>query len=446
MLCNDLFTIVRGDQSVRTTSSKPVLSGAGCCLGAAWFALALAGPAHGQPLALAGDGSGFDNPSLLEDSATGCETCAPTAPRASPGDWFDPQWSIALRGTYVQAPGGGYFEVGIVPSVTLQHESMRGGYDISASAELLRPEFEEVRLGSVSASWSGSHQLDAVTEISGDLDLSLSQASARAPGTDPTIAIQPLVFSGVGTLEAERQLGLLVVSVRGDLARTIHGPTTLVDASVVDNGAQSNWAAGGGLRLGYRVTPILTPFIDARVGYQWYDAPSPDYLVAIDALDVEGRVGVAAAWNSVFEAEASVGYALRRFAEPTLGEAGGLIFDASVSARPDETLELKGALSAGFDAPGAGSGAIARLQHTATASAAYRVNSWLALRASAGWRHAELVGTGGTETRYDLGAGVDYLVNELTTLTADYGYSQSAQSPDPTEDEHRLTLGITVSR
>ena len=405
----------------------------------------LGSAAHAQPLTLIGDGSGFDNPSLLDGSANGCETCT-AAPRESRGDWFDPEWSLALRGTYVQAPGGGYFEVGVVPRVTLDHVTLRGGYEFSASAELLRSDVEDFRLGSVAVGWSGRYRLDAVTALSGQLDLSLSQASARAPGTDPTIAIQPLVFSGAGALEAERQLGLLVVSARGDLARTVNGPTTLVDTSIVDNSAQSNWAAGGGLRLGYRITPILTPFVDAAAGYQWYDAPSPDHLVVLDALDLEGRVGVAAVWNSVFEAEASVGYALRRFAEPALGEAGGLIFDASVTARPDETLELKGTLSAGFDAPGAGSGATARLQHAATASAAYRVNSWLTLRASAGWQHADLVGTGETEVRYDLGAGLDYLVNELATLTADYGYSQSVRSPAPATDEHRVTLGITVGR
>ena len=74
---------------------------------------------------------------------------------------------------------------------------------------------------------------------------------------------------------------------------------------------------------------------------------------------------------------------------------------------------------------------------------AYTVNPWLKLRASAGWSHSVLVGTTDTEDAWDAGAGADYLINEFTSVTADYNFTRSVATPDPAEDTHRVTLGIT---
>src|SRR5690606_14228561 len=113
-------------------------------------------------------------------------------------------------------------------------------------------------------------------------------------------------------VEGSAQFGQFVVSGRGNASRTVFGVTMLVDSSTVDNSDQSNFTAGGGLRLGYRVTPILTAFVDGSVGHQWYDAVSPTYHVTLDATDYEVRTGVSAKWNETLEAETSIGYGLRR--------------------------------------------------------------------------------------------------------------------------------------
>ena len=403
-------------------------------------------PLLAGPLDPSGDGSRFDNPDLVYADAEGCAYCAPYAPAEPLDAGIDLDWSLALRGAYVHATDGSYFEVSAAPSVTLSHQTLRGGYDGALSAEVVRSELEEWRVGSITVSLDGAYKLDTDTTLSGGLDLSLTQASANAPGTEPTIAAQPQVWSGGGNLELARALGPLVVTARGDVLRTVYGPTTQIDASEVDNTERSNWRAGTGLRLGYRITPVLTPFIDASIGYQWYDAPSAAHLVRLDAMDLEARAGISAQWLSVLEAEASVGYGIRSFADPSLDESGTLLVDASITARPDETIELRGSLSTSHGAPEPGSDATARLEYAATAGLAYRVNPWLALRTSAGWTHTELIGTTDTEDSHTFGIGADFLLNEHTSLTADYGYTSTVASPEPAEDEHRVTLGIVLRR
>ncbi|MHB1110523.1 MAG: outer membrane beta-barrel protein, partial [Devosia sp.] len=370
-----------------------------------------------------GDGSESTNADLLDDSTAGCENCVLDAP---PHEWdapyFDLDWSLALRGAYVRDADGEHYEALAVPSVTLTHRTMRGGYDVSTSAELAKSSLDTYRLAALRAAAGGDYRLDALTSISGNLDLSLTQDSPGAPGIANNIAAAPIVGSAEAGVAVTRAFGFFDVGLRGRASRTVYGPTTLVDATVVDNSAQNNWTVGTGLRLGYAVTPILTAFVDGSAGYQFYDLPSPIYLEKLDAVDYAVRAGLGAKWSSVLEAEGSIGLGLRRFAVPAFGEVVSTLYDAKLTFRPDETVALGGTFSTAIGAPGPSSGGLARIEYAAAADASYRLNTWLKLRASVGWRHALLVGTTTTETGYNAGTGLDYLLNEFATLTADYAY------------------------
>ena len=390
-----------------------------------------------------GDGADYDNDDLVRDETTGCENCKAEPPHEWDDPWFDLDWSLALRGSYVHAMGIDYFEASAVPTVTLRHETLRGGYEATASAEVVNSTMEEARLSSASVGFSGDYRLDESTGIAGAANLSFTQASSEGPGVDPTILVQPQVFAGDGEASIARDVGPLIFTGRVNGSRTVYGPTTLVGPVLVDNSHQSNSTAGAGLRVGYRITPILTAFVDGSAAYQWYDAPSPTLLVKLDAADYQVRSGVSVSYLDLLEAETSLGYGLRRFAEPMLGEASALLYDASVTVRPDEMLEINGAFTTSFGAPGPDSGGTARLEYAATGDVAYIVNPWLKLRAAAGWSHAFLIGTADTEMAWNAGFGADYVLNEFTTLTGDYTYSNSQATPDPPEDSHRVTVGVT---
>lgn len=417
-------------------------------LGAAMVVVANALPATaGERLSPLGDGSEFDNPGLKRQPSAGCEKCALAVP---PHEWdapfFDADWSLALRGAYVRDTDGEHYELQILPRFSLRRDTMRGGYGIAAAGQITRSSLGSFQITEVSLALDGDYALDAATTLRGTLDFSSSQERTGAPGLPGGIAAAPIALTGAAEAAMERRFGQFALEASAGAARAVYGPTTLSDGSQRDNGAQNNWQLNAGVRLGYAVTPILTAFIDGNAGYQLYDAPSPTYLVKLDATDYEVRTGLAAAWNEVLEAEASVGLGLRRFAASSLGEVATTLYDASLTFRPDETVTLEAGFSTRFGAPGPNSGGTARLEHAATATARYRVNPWLLLRASAGWRQAQLIGTTQTERRYDLGAGLDYTLNQNTALTADYGYSHARTTPAAGEEEQRVTLGVTFSR
>ncbi|RYE84329.1 MAG: hypothetical protein EOP19_11820, partial [Hyphomicrobiales bacterium] len=152
-------------------------------------------------------------------------------------------------------------------------------------------------------------------------------------------------------------------------------------------------------------------------------------------------------WSEVLEAEASVGVGLRRFAYGAAPDIVSQLYDASITFRPDETVTIRGALATTVGAPGPNASGAARIEYAATADIAYRVNPWVTLRANAGYRYALISDSANVETSYGVGAGADYLLNENMTVSGDYSYgAKTAAPPAATDEEHRVTVGVTLKR
>lgn len=391
---------------------------------------------------LPGDGSGFDNLDLVENPALGCDNCVPN-PAPEPYDpAFDPDWSLALRGSVTTDGEGGdpVCEMIALPSLTLEQQSIRGGYSVELSGEIVVPLEGEARLSSIEATVTGATALDAETMLEGSASLNLSQDGAD----DPLIAASPLVAAGDFEGSVTRQFGQFELTGRGNAGRTVNGETVYADDTTTDNSSDNTTVYGVGARLGLRLTPSLTAFVDADAQFEVYDEVSPSLLVPLDNLTYAARAGLTATHGADFEAEASVGYAWRDFSDETIDDMAALLYDASLTYRPSEAVELVGSLVTTLGSPG--STGSAELSLEATGEAAMQVSPWLRLRGSAGWNEGKIIGTD-TETRgWGAGLGADYLLGRNIDLTADYTFERSETTPNPATDEHQFLIGVRFHR
>lgn len=409
---------------------------------AALCALCLAAPALAASDHSLGDGSDADNERLLPD-------VYPTDPVLANGEglrepydpFFDVDWSVALRGSYTKATAGERFDIIIVPSVALEHIGARSAINVDASAEITRPsEGGNIDVGALRLGLQTGYALDSVTRITAAGNLDLARPIPGSPGLASDIAVAPQTIMGRADLGITRQFGKFNIGVTGALERNIYGTTTLLDASVIDNSDQNYWSLDGGLRVGVEATPIFEVFGQANIGRDMFDtAPT-------NATDTSLRGGVTGRWNSILEATASAGVGLRRFDAAGLDEVVTQLYDAEVSFTPDPTWRMTAGLGTTVAPPGPDGSGSTRVDYSANAEVAYTVNSWLALRALADWNTARFEGTADTETGYGLGAGADYNVNAHTALSADYGYDRNDSTANGTQESHRVSVGITLSR
>lgn len=393
-----------------------------------------------------GDGSGTNNADLLRDPTTGCENCDTFAPHQWDAPPFDLDWSLSLRGAYVRDKNGDRFEALAVPSVSLRRDFLRGTYSLSGSAELSKSTEADYRVNAVRLGTSGQYQVNDDLTLDGSANFALVTPSASSTGYPANTVSASQQISGDAALSATYDFGLLETTLSGAVSRSVYGPTTLSGGTQIDNSANNNWEYEGGLRVGYKVTPLLTAFVDGSLGYQLYDTIAPSYGVGLDATDYTIRGGLASDWGEVLEAEASVGVGYRHFTFGVADDVVSQLYDASVTFRPDETVTMRGALGTTVGAPGPNASGAARIEYAATGDVAYRVNPWVTLRANAGYRYAIFSDSTATESGYGVGAGADYLLNENLSVSGDYAYASRTASTGTAEEEHRVTLGVTLRR
>jgi hypothetical protein len=417
---------------------------AGIAAGA--IALALSHAALAGEAAAPGDGSGFVNPALA-GSESECSFCTPNPP----DELFEPMrfdWSLALRGGWKDdgTGSGPAYEMTAEPELKLEQNTIRGGYDFGLSGDISYKLEGDPRLGSVTATAGGRYDLDELTTLNGRATLTVSQDDPEDSDQPVNVAEAPVEISGEVEASASRDLGLIVVSLHGSAGRDLFGETAYTDDTTSSNDYRSTTGLGGGGRIGVKLAPGLQAFADAGAEAEQYDADLPTLLTSLDNVTYEGRIGLTARPNETLEFEASIGLGYRDFADDTLGDFSAMLYDARAVFRPDEALALSAELTTTISSPGTTSGATAKLEYAAKASAEYTVNPWLRLRASALWSTASYEGIDTEEHDWGLGVGADYLLNAHTDLTADYKFERSETTPDPATDAHQVTVGVKFHR
>lgn len=405
-------------------------------------ALCLAAPAlAGSELAM-GDGSNADNARLLPGIYPEAPVLENGAGLAEPYDpFFDVDWSVALRGTYTKATAGERFDIRLVPRIGLEHIGTRSAISLDGSAEIVRPNGgNTIDIGALRLGLKAGYDLDSVTRVTANGNLALTQAVAGTPGLAANIAIAPQTLAGGIDAGITRQFGKFNIGVTGAVQRSAYGETTLTNGTVTSNLGQNYTALDAGLRVGFQATPIFEVFGVAGIGRDIFDT------AGANATDATIEAGIAGRWNTILEAKASAGLALRRFDATGMGEIVTQLYNAQVTFTPDPTWRMTAGLATTVAPPGPDGTGTTRIDYVANAELGYTVNSWLALRALADWNVAQFAGSTDTQSGYGLGLGADYKVNANTAMTADYGFVHSTSTANGIQEAHRVTVGITLSR
>ncbi len=410
----------------------------GVVLGAALLAL---GPVPAAEFGIYGDGSSTNNPDLLRGGID-CENCAAAPLREDVHPPFDIDWSLALRGSFVEGTSGTRYEASVAPSVAFTTSGPRTSLSVTADGEVVRSNIEPWRIAALRVGAAAGYELDSVTVATLAASLALTQDAPDSPGNAANVLESPRVLSGEIEAAVARDFGIAAIIPRVFASRALYGETTVAGPAIEDNTWQSNTVGGAGLRVGKAVSPVFGVFADGDVRYQGFDAPNPSLLVPLDNVEYAVRGGVTAR-GPLFDAEASLGYGELHYVYG-LPPLSAVLYNARATVRPDETVTLSALFSTELSPPGTGGGQ-GRIGYTARLDAGYVVNPWLALRASADWTRAERVGTTEIETSYGFGVGADYAVSDRAVVSADYAYGHGENPPSAARDSHRVTLGVTFT-
>jgi hypothetical protein len=389
---------------------------------------------------------------------------APRKPKRRPPE-EDPFAALGLRaGSFLIFPSvevqGGYGDnLDLLPSHSRADAFGRTTGEVAVRSDWSRHGFEARLRGSLDADSKGE-PIDGPTvnaEAKARLDLArattLDLAGGYVQGRESRSSLT-LPFGALdrpetrqSTLKATltQAFNRLKIAVSGLFGRFESGDVDLANGTVLSGPDRAYDATEGRLRVGYEISPGLTPFADAYVNRRDYDvAVVGGVRRGSDGSGAEA--GVRFDWHGLLTGEAAAGWQVQKSRDPFMPDLSGVTTRAALawSPTPLTTIRLKAAT--GFDETPFASTALA-LTRSVGVELQHSLRADLALTANAGYAKEEYAGSAQEDRRTRAGVGLIFKATREVWLKANYAYEQ-LDSTFPAADYHAnvVTLGVRIQR
>lgn len=266
-------------------------------------------------------------------------------------------------------------------------------------------------------------RLDVTRDLSFDAGASLALAtlSASSLGLASNVGFgssgAPLTATYGAALGGNQKFGRLDLSLHGSLDRTVYGDTSYSDGAVDDLSSDdfNDWGLRG--RATWRVSPVLTPFLDVLVDSRLYDAREDQFGYQRSSDGIAVRVGGEIDLSKVLTGSVDIGYGLRNYQNPRLANVTSPLFDASLTwtATPLTSVALKSVSSI---AETTQAGAAADVQHTTTLEVDHALRRWLALCGTVSYATDLYAGLPWRDATTTFGLSASYNINRDVVLKA----------------------------
>lgn len=281
--------------------------------------------------------------------------------------------------------------------------------------------------------------------------LSGSYSFSREDNDDPNAVSGARVQSGVnqfgGGLSVERDFGVIRGSIAGDVTRFQYSNATLSNGSILQRSDRDRNRYSLSARLGYELSPALTPFIEGTIGRIDYDeeADSSGYRRSADLYGV--KTGVAVDLGEKLRGEIAIGHEQQTFEDGRLAKLSALTVDGNILWSPREGTTIDLALDTSID-PSTTAGVNGATIHRLTANLSNDLRTNLVARLTGGTTFTRYDGTSSASdtTAYLAGAGLTWKVNRYLDATADLTYERTNFETGSHNSTVTALVGLTAKR
>ncbi|MBP1848926.1 outer membrane beta-barrel protein [Rhizobium halophytocola] len=200
------------------------------------------------------------------------------------------------------------------------------------------------------------------------------------------------------------------------------------------------------LRLGYEVSPALTPFVEASLGRLQYDQKrdSSGYQRSADVY--AAKAGVSLDLRDKLRGELALGYTQERFDDGRLDDISAMTIDSSLGWSPHEGTDVAIGLSTSLD-PTSTAGASGSVVYATNVSITQQVRDDLVATLSGETKWTRYPGlSDSNSTTYGAKAELAYGLNRYFALTGGLGYEYTQRRSSDDTETLRATIGVSAKR
>jgi hypothetical protein len=283
---------------------------------------------------------------------------------------------------------------------------------------------------------------DTIAHITAGYDF--QREDVADPNAIGTASEQAGIHQFSGGASIEREAGRIRGLAALDVTRSIYTDAELSDGTVVSMKDRNRTGVDGRLRLGYELSPALTPFAEIAYGHTFYDRRRDASGYARSSDSYAARAGVEFDLGEKLRGEVAAGYQRVVYEDSRLETVDGLTLDGDVTWSPrrgtDVNLGLR-TIVQDATAPGQ-SGWV---EYQLNSAVAHEMRHNLVARLTGGTTLRDFQGASDNEVTWIAGAGLTWNINRYLDLTGDVEYERThGDSSD--QDVVRAGVGLTVRR
>jgi hypothetical protein len=313
---------------------------------------------------------GYDtNPGRLTTSPRGSPFYMVAPELLAASDWTRNSLVVDLRGSFT-----GYGNT--FPSTPGQISGVPTSVD--------RPDFT----GKI----DGRLDLDRDTRVNSELRLRVATDNPGSPNIQAGLSKYPLYADVGGSLGVEQDFNRLRLTATGNVDRTAYQNSQLTDGESTTNDDRNFNQYGGVGRVGYDLLPGLRPFGEIEADSRVHDTQFDRNGYARDSDGGYAKAGTTFEFTRLLTGEASIGYALRNYADPRLQNLTGLLTSASLVWTATPLTTAKFITETSIDETTL-PGVAGVLTHTYTAEVDHDFRQWLTAVGKFTWGTLDYQGT-----------------------------------------------------
>ena len=264
-------------------------------------------------------------------------------------------------------------------------------------------------------------------------------SSTLAPGA----VDNPIQENWGGGLELQRTDRKLQLTLRGDVDRDEFQPADLGGGIIQNEGDQNNTEYRLTARMGYEISPALTPFIEGAYAMRDFDQESDRNGNDRDSDIFELRGGVEIDLGEKLTGEIALGYVNESFDDPALEDLNAFTVNGLLNWSPERDtqvlLTLGTTTNNSITADENGS-----IIYNGRLEAIRQISDRLSVNAFA---DAQFETNEDNNTTFQIGVGTEYWVNRFMAITSQVDYQRfEIDAPNSGFDATSGQIGVRLQR
>ena len=274
----------------------------------------------------------------------------------------------------------------------------------------------------------------------------LRQETADSPVVLPPVASRPLLQTLTGSAGIEKDAGKLRFGLTGNIERLDYEDARLQGGGTLSQEERNSTLVSAELRVGYQVSPALTPFAEVEYGRRIYDLEidSAGYARSSDRTGL--RAGVEVDLGEKLTGEVSAGWINERFDDARLKPISGPALAANLAWSPQRgtTVNLNAETIVEGTTTAGDSGSI---YYSGTLSASREIRANLTLDAAIGAALRDYSSTSDRDLTLRGESSLTWWVNRAVGLVGRYRVENvSSTLPGRDTTTNQIYLGMKLQR